>query len=196
MDSELLKYVELGKVNISQDVLHKFDCKHPDFNDFLVNDARKFASEGRGVTYILIDKREEKTDITAIFAFCTIKATALYYSDNNIGTMFSVSCAEIKYFAIHKNFQKITAGDLGIEKYYSTIFFETLLTDLYELSTKIIGFEGIFLRANANGEQLYRRKNFVDATQYIIPYEEDDELGKCTPMFLSISDNIYNIFGF
>lgn len=33
-------------------------------------------------------------------------------------------------------------------------------------------------------------------TEFIIPYEEDDELGKCTPMYLSINDNIYSIFGF
>lgn len=34
-----LMYLELAEANISQDVLCKFDCKHPDFNDFLVNDA-------------------------------------------------------------------------------------------------------------------------------------------------------------
>ncbi|MEG1847628.1 MAG: hypothetical protein RRX92_01695 [Lachnospiraceae bacterium] len=190
-----LEYVELAKATISQDVLYKFDCKHPDFNDFLINDAIKFASDSHGVTYILIDAREREKEISAIFAFCTIKASALYSSNGNAQTMFSLSCAEIKYFAIHRSYQKTKFGKLGIEKYFSTIFFELLLMDLYELSTKTIGFEGIFLRANENGEKLYRRKNFVDATQYIIPYEEDDELGKCTPMFLSISDNIYNIFG-
>ena len=63
------------------------------------------------------------------------------------------------------------------------------------MSTAVIGFTGIFLRANENGEKLYRRKKFVDATEFMIPYEEDDELGKCTPMYLSISDNIYSIFG-
>lgn len=73
-----LMYLELAKANISQDVLCKFDCKHPDFNDFLVNDAIQFASDGHGVTYILIDSREEKESISAIFAFCTIKASALY----------------------------------------------------------------------------------------------------------------------
>ena len=63
------------------------------------------------------------------------------------------------------------------------------------MSTSVIGFTGIFLRANENGEKLYRRKKFIDAKEYIIPYEEDDELGKCTPMYLSINDNLYSIFG-
>jgi hypothetical protein len=35
----------------------------------------------------------------------------------------------------------------------------------------------------------------VDATEFIVPYEEDDELGKCIPMYLSIKDNMYSIFG-
>lgn len=189
-----MKYVELAKAKVSQDVLQKFDCGHPDFNDFLVNEAIEHSSSGNGVTYILIDELEEKANITAIFAFCTIKATALYYPKINSYNLFSVSCAEIKYFAIAKQFQKAKTGKLGIEKYYSTIFFELLLMDLYELSTKVLGFTIIFLRSNKNGEKLYRRKNFIDVTEFIIPYEEDDELGKCIPMYLAISDNIYNIF--
>lgn len=124
-----------------------------------------------------------------------MKATALYYSKEYSDRIFSLSCAEIKYFAIAKSFQRTKTGKLGVEKYYSTAFFEMLLMDLYELSTQTIGFTGIFLRANKNGEKIYRRKNFIDATDFIIPYEEDDELGKCIPMYLSINENIYNIFG-
>ncbi len=190
-----MKYVELTKAKISQDVLEQFDCGHPDFNDFLLEDAIQFTNSGNGVTYVLIDEKEEQTGITTIFAFCTLKATALYYCEEDTGRMFSVSCAEIKYFAIAKAFQKVQAGSFGTGKYYSTLFFEILLADLYEMSTSIIGFAGIFLRANENGEKLYRRKKFIDATEFVIPYEEDDELGKCTPMYLSISDNIYSIFG-
>ena len=190
-----MKYVELAKAKVSQHVLDKFDCGHPDFNDFLAGEAIACANSGNGVTYILIDEAEETTGITVVFAFCTLKATALYYSKDDSDSLFSVSCAEIKYFAIAKAFQKSQAGKLGVGKYYSTLFFEILLADLYEMSTAVIGFTGIFLRANENGEKLYRRKKFVDATEFMIPYEEDDELGKCTPMYLSISDNIYSIFG-
>lgn len=190
-----MKYIELTKANVSQDVLDKFDCGHPDFNDFLATDAKECAESGNGVTYILIDEAEENVEITTIFAFATLKSTALYYLKEDSDRMFSVSCAEIKYFAIAKAFQKIQTGKLGVGKYYSTAFFEMLLMDLYEMSVKTIGFTGIFLRANENGEKLYRRKKFVDATEFIIPYEEDDELGKCTPMYLSIYEDIYNIFG-
>lgn len=190
-----MKYVELTKANVSQDVLEKFDCGHPDFNDFLKHDAVECAANGNGVTYILIDSKEENLGITSVFAFCTIKATALYYLKKNSENMYSTSCAEIKYFAIAKAFQKSTVGKLGIEKYFSTIFFEIFLIYLYELSVTKIGFNGVFLRANENGEKLYRRKQFIDASKYVVPYEEDDELGKCIPMYFPIADNIYTIFG-
>lgn len=190
-----MKYVELANAKISQDVLDKFDCGHPDFNDFLRTEAIECANGGNGVTYVLIDENEEESGITTVFAFATLKATALYYLKEDSDCMFSTSCAEIKYFAIAKAFQKAQTGGLGIEKYYSTIFFEILLIDMYELSIKMIGFTGIFLRANLNGEKLYRRKKFINATNFIIPYEEDDKLGKCTPMYLAINDNIYSIFG-
>ena len=44
-----MKYVELTKANVSQDVLEKFDCGHPDFNDFLKHDAVECAANGNGV---------------------------------------------------------------------------------------------------------------------------------------------------
>lgn len=191
------QYVELCKAEISQDVLQKFDCGHPDFNDFLANDAVECANEGDGVTYVLVDKDEyEEKKISAIFAFATIQSTALqYYETVNNEKLYSISGVEIKYFAIAKKFHKQVAYLLDDSKYYSTIFFEWLLADLYEMSTKVIGFQAIFLRANETGEKLYRRKKFVDAMGYIIPYEEDDPLGKCVPMCLMIKDNIYSIFG-
>ena len=191
------RYVELSNAYVSQDVLQKFDCNHPDFNDFLVNDAVECSSNGDGVTYVLVDKDEyDNKKISTIFAFATIQSTSLqYYDIDNADKIYSISGVEIKYFAIARRFHKQIAYLLDPDKYYSTIFFEWLLADLYEMSTKMIGFQAIFLRANEKEEKLYRRKKFVDATKYIIPYEEDDPLGKCIPMCLIIQDNIYSIFG-
>lgn len=189
-------YVELTQANASQDVLHSFDCKHPDFNDFLYEDAIDFSADGNGVTYILVDKNEyQKNNISTIFAFATIQAMSLHYTEKKSGMLCSIPCVEIKYFAINRMLQKQIAYTIDSNKYYSTIFFELLLQELYELSTKRIGFKAIFLRANENGEKLYRRKKFVDATNYIVPYTEDDPAGKCIPMILNISSNIYEIFG-
>lgn len=191
------QYVELSNAYVSQEVLQKFNCGHPDFNDFLVNDAIECSGNGDGVTYVLVDKEEhDNRKISAIFAFATIQSTSLQYYDNeNDDKIYSISGVEIRYFAIAKKFHRQIAYLIDSSKYYSTIFFEWLLADLYEMSTKIIGFQAIFLRANEKGEKLYRRKKFVDATKYIIPYEANDPLGKCIPMCLMIKDNVYSIFG-
>lgn len=191
------QYVELINAHISQDVLKNFNCGHPDFNDFLVNDAEECSENGEGVTYVLVDKQEyDENEISTIFAFATLQSTALHYYDiSNNEKIYSIAGVEIKYFAIAKAFQKQIAYLIDRDKYYSTIFFELLLTDIYEMSIKVVGFRMIFLRANENGEKLYRRKKFVNATKYVIPYDEDDVLGKCIPMCLMIQDNIYNIFG-
>ena len=192
-----IEYVELSGADVSQDVLQKFNCNHPDFNDFLANDAIQCASNGEGVTYILVDKEEyESKTISTIYAFATILSTSLqYHKMDNDEKLYSISGVEIKYFAIASIFHKQIAYTIDPDKYYSTIFFEWLLIELYNMSTSVIGFQAIFLRANENGEKLYRRKHFVDATDYIIPYEEDDAMGKCIPMCLMIQDDIYNIFG-
>lgn len=192
------KYIELSHANVSQDVLQKFNCGHPDFNDFLIQDAKDSSANGTGVTYILVDEEEYKVNkISTIFAFATIQSTALHYYDlKDSDKIYSIAGVEIKYFAISKKFHRQIAYLIDESKYYSTIFFEWLLADLYEMSTKMIGFQAIFLRANEKGEKLYRRKKFVDASSYVIPYAEDDPLGKCIPMCLMIQENIYSIFGY
>lgn len=190
------KYVKLEESIINQDVLNSFDCGHPDFNNFLQEDAITESSEGNGVTYILVDKKEyEIQKISIIFAFTTICATSLPYYEGNSDILHSISCVEIKYFAIGKRFHHQTAFLIDADKYYSTIFFEYLLQDLYQMSTSILGFQMIFLRANENGMKLYKRKKFTDATRYLIPFDPDDKYGKCTPMCLQMNDDLYNIFG-
>lgn len=146
----------------------------------------------------MIDESEEKS-IAHIFAFATINATSLPYYKINDEHLYSIFCVEIKYFAITKKLQHVVAYLIDPEKYYSTIFFEILLQDLYEMSAKIaakiIGFQMIFLRANEKGIKLYKRKRFIDTSEYLISFDIDDKMGKCTPMCLQISDNLYGIFG-
>lgn len=152
-----LIYVELSQAKVNSDVLHSFDCKHIDFNEFLYADAIQFSADGSGITYILVDKNKYNNSISIIFVFTTIQATSLHYrNEGNEDVLYSISCVEIKYFAINRRLQKQIAYDIDDRKYYITIFFELLLQDLYEISTTKISFQAIFLRANENGgKQLY-----------------------------------------
>lgn len=104
-------YVELSQANVSQNVLRSFDCKHSDFNDFLHNDALNFSADGNGVTYILVDEKEyQENNISVIFAFATIQTASLHYHENKTPKLCSISCAEIKYFAITRKLQNIDAS--------------------------------------------------------------------------------------
>lgn len=190
------KYIELKNETVSQEVLQKFDCGHPDFNNFIKKEAVECKNNGEGVTYILVLEEEyEQNNITSVFAFATLQATALLYHDAvDEEKIMRISGVEIKYFAISRGFQKQYAYLLDGSKYYSTCFLEILLMDLYSMSIEILGFQTIFLRANQNGERLYRRKNFIDASKYIRTQEEDDPMGKCIPMLLMIQENLHNIF--
>lgn len=115
------KYIELSNACVSQDVLQKFNCGHPDFNDFLVEDAIKCCSNGDGVTYILVDKEEyDSKNISTIFAFATIQTTALqYYDIANSDIIYSIAGVEIKYFAIAKKFHRQIAYLIDDSKYYT-----------------------------------------------------------------------------
>lgn len=189
-----LQFVELSKSNVTQDVLHKFNCGHKDFEDFLCHDARTNAENGDGVTYILVSREECLSGtISYIFAFATIQTMAMYFTQTD--KVYSTPAVEIKYFAIAKRYQKATACIQNSYKAYSMIFFEKLLIDLYVMSMSTIGFRAIFLRANKNGEKLYRRKFFVDADNYMIPYSDDDPLEQCVPLVLFVQENLYSVFG-
>lgn len=186
--------VELSEAKIKEDVLKRFDCGHYDLNEYLVNDALQYSGNGCGVTYVLVNQKEYETkSINSVIAYMTIQTMALNYVKD--GVTYGLPVAEIKYFAISKSVQKEVAYLIDSNKYYSTVLFEKFLLELYVLSIRTIGFQAIFLRANENGEKLYRRKFFVDADDFIIPYSEDDPLGQCKPLVLFIQDNLYSVFG-
>lgn len=83
MMRDSFEYVKLDSKYVSRDVLQTFDCGHPDFNEFLVDDAINFSDDGKGVTYILVDSNEsENKKITSIFAFATIQTASLQFVDD------------------------------------------------------------------------------------------------------------------
>lgn len=202
------EYYKLDNEHISQEVISKFACNHPDFDEYLHNHATVAADNGEGVTYVLVDEQEYKNkSVTKVLAFATIQSTSLHYylngsSEKSIANtpeidsrLYNLPCIEIMYFAIDKAFQNTVAATIDRDKHYSTIFFEWLLQDLYEMSCKIVGFQAIFLRANEKGYGLYSRKKFTDCSNYIIPYEDSDAGSRCTPMLLLIAQHIEDIFG-
>ena len=113
--------------------------------------------------------------------------------DNN-GQNEYLSCAEIRLFAIAKQLRK--HHDPSIM--WSDIIFKTLLQNLYQMSTSVIGFKAIFLNANHDGYQLYINNGFNVIDEYIAPDSDPKiDTGDCAPLLLMITsemvDNIFSI---
>lgn len=177
--------------SVDEAVIKNFDCGNHAFNEFLFEKAKKWNASGESVTYVFADADEIKScSVKRIYGFAAINTIGLLF-DNN-GKNEYLSCAEIRLFAIAKELRK--HHDQTI--IWSDIIFKTLLQNLYQLSTSIIGFKAIFLNANHEGYNLYRDNGFDLINEYIIPEEDSAVLiDDCTPLLLMInSDMIDHIF--
>ena len=171
-------------------VIKNFDCGNHAFNDFIHNKAKLWSSSGESVTYVFIDEDEKGKEISRIYGFASINTMGLLY-DNN-GNNEYLPCAEIRLFAIAQQLRK--HHDSSIE--WSDTIFKTLLQNLYEMSTKVIGFKAIFLNANHDGYDLYIKNGFDEITDFIKPEtDEKIDIEDCTPLLLIINDEmLYSIF--
>lgn len=192
-NGQKLEFVELNASELADSVLEKFDCGNEDITEYLKKYAKEESITGKGVTYILID--QEKKDI---YAYATIKTHSLYYLDSSEryhlingkeeSLLVAIPAVEIKMFAISRKLRGQVAYLLDPEgnNNYSNIFFKLLLEKLYYMSMDTIGFQMIFLRANTEGEALYRKSRFVDCEKYLETYDEKAE--GCKPLAITLSD--------
>lgn len=183
MDSQELNFIELNQSGVTDEVIHQFDCGNADMTDYLHEQAKKDSIEGKGVTYVLVSEDRER-----IYAYATIKAYSLYYYDDadkyhaktgndDEQVLLAVPAVEIKMFAISKKLKGQVAYLLDpIKKqHYSSIFFKWFLEYLYYMSMDTIGFQMVFLRANDEGERLYRNNGFIECDEYLSTYDAKAE---------------------
>lgn len=198
MDCAGFKYIELGQSKVTDEVIKQFDCGNVDITEYLHHQAKKDTASGNGVTYVLVAEDRKR-----IYAYATIKTYSLYYYDdadkyhtkpmNDEGKiLLSIPCVEIKMFAISKKLKHQAAYMLDPEKlqHYSSIFFKWFLEDLYYMSMCTIGFQMIFLRANDEGEMLYRNNKFVDCGEYLSTYDAKAEGCKSLAITLTEIENV------
>lgn len=194
MDAKDLKFIELSKSEITDEVIRQFDCGNLDMTEYLHDQAEKDAIEGKGVTYVLTTSDKER-----IYAYATIKAHSLYYYDDakkfhtkapdNTGKiLLAIPSVEIKMFAISKKLKGQAAYTLdpNNHQHYSSIFFKWFLEELYYMSMNTIGFQMIFLRANDEGERLYRNNKFVECDKFLSTYDAKAE--GCTSLAITLKE--------
>lgn len=183
MDNQELAFVELGKSEVTEEVIHQFDCGNRDMTEYLHSQTQKDMIEGKGVTYVLVAEDRKR-----IYAYATIKAYSLYYYDDaekyytkimdeNGQVLLAIPAVEIKMFAISKKLKGQVAYLLDPVKkqHYSSIFFKWFLEKLYYMSMDTIGFQMVFLRANDEGERLYRNNKFIECDEYLSTYDAKAE---------------------
>lgn len=188
-----MEYIELDESGITEEVLREFDCGNPDITEYLHYNAKQDSSEGKCVTYVLVD-----SDRKRVYAYATIAAHGLYYYDEaekyhtismtgDGKVLLSVPCVEIKMFAISRKLKGQVAYIMDSERkrHYSTLFFNMFLEKLYYMSMKIIGFQLVFLRANNEGERLYRKSGFVKTDEFLGSYDAKAE--GCVSLMMPLS---------
>ena len=197
------EWINIDKID--DNLLKEFDCGNETFNEFLSEKAKKWQTAGEATTYVFIDEAEkqkyEKSNdikcISRIYGYASINTTGLLYNDSNESgdskeSVKYLSCAEIRMFATDKRLHRHHNPSVK----YSDMIFTTLLQNLYEMSTKVIGFQAIYLNANSMGYKLYKDHGFDEITEFLPSTEENKiNIEGCIPLLLVINDDaIYNMF--
>lgn len=177
---------------VPQSVINAFDSGNEVFNDFLKETALRWQNNGEAVTYLIVTENERKANCyTRIYGYVSINSMGLLYDTQGENRKY-LPCVEIRMFAIAKQLRK--RHDPMIK--YSDMIFKLILQNLYELSTKVIGFRAIFLNANKDGFRLYKDNHFEILSDFVSPTDEEKiDISDTTPMLLFINDTmLYNIF--
>jgi hypothetical protein len=193
MDNQELNFIELDQSEVTDEVIQQFDCGNDDMTEYLHKYAKNDSIEGKGVTYVLVAEDRKR-----IYAYATIKAYSLYYYDdaekyhteemNDEGKLLlAIPAVEIKMFAISRKLKGQVAYllDPVNKQHYSSIFFKWFLEHLYYMSMNTIGFQMVFLRANDEGERLYRKNKFIECDEYLSTY--DAKADRCTSLAITLS---------
>lgn len=183
---------------VNDSLLRTFDCGNPSISEYLWDVSVSDSNSGKCVTYLLLkDEEVENNDIKIIYAYATINTHSLTYYDNPQKyhldlkeypeILSSWSCAEIKMFGINKRLKHVVAADIGDGTHtYATIFLKMFLEQLYYIAFQTIGFQVVYLRANTEGEHLYRKLGFIDCDEFLKTFDEKAE--GCKEMYLPLSN--------
>lgn len=189
-------YIEL-LVDSNRDLLSDFnagstpeDCA---FTSFLQKDAESFCNNYEGVTYLILNRVENETDIVGYY---TISTKSLLLEDviEEDGVedvaILEIPALEIKMFAINEKYQDVFFKFEGIEKPISAWVFDEILRRLDEFALSEVAYKAVFLRSVEKAESFYTRNGFSFFTKTMLDtFSVDADL---KPMFHMLTDIHYN----
>lgn len=173
------------------DLLENFTCGHDELDRYVKEDAFKDNSIGKGVTYLVVDKRNAK-----LVAYYTLSSTSLlFFDDKDISNKKSIDevvirgipSIEIKMFAVRKSFQDVFYKDEENQQILvSDVILGAVIGDIYNIVTSTLGARMIVLNSVPDAVKFYERNCFLPLGEYISLYDEYSK--DCVPMYMMLFD--------
>ena len=150
---------------------------YENFNEFIVDEALEYKSNGDGVTYVVWNiiynelGKEIKRDVVAYY---TLAATAIPYEDRircdeeeakETGEEFNIeicgiSAIEIKMFAVDVKYQDTFFEYDGEDLPVSAWIMRNIINFSYSLLDGVLGFKSLFLHSLPEAENFYIANGF------------------------------------
>jgi len=184
--------LQLETILLSENSSHwlsNFRCGHPEMERYIMESALEDNNTGKGVTYLVIDLKENK-----LVAYYTLATTVLlYFEEQNILNkdnldeirVRGIPSIEIKMFAVSTTYQNYICNDSeGKSIVLSDFILGSLIGDLYNVALRTVGFEAILLHSTPEAVPFYERNSFIHLDKYHSLYDEYVE--GCKPMYLEL----------
>lgn len=178
-----------------ESLTNSFDSGVFAFNTFISDDALPHKNSGDGVTYLVLDNKSNNE--SNLVAYYTISASTIHFVDNydyeddaipteQKRTRYSpISSFMINMFAVNKNYQDCIYNDDLI----SNLILMNIISELYNMSTSLIGAKMIVLCSVKEAEHFYLKNNFnkLDSNFTLLDKYIDDTI----PMYLPLHNINY-----
>ncbi|MBN1074632.1 hypothetical protein DVV91_09795 [Clostridium botulinum] len=192
---------EIGYFNPTVKVLTKtdrflinmFDSGEFPFNNFLNSEALKDMKNGDGVTYLIVNEKQKgKQDLVAYYTISTGAINIvdrLDFDDNEMPEKekkehyLPISAFMIKMFAVNEKYQDCYFDN----KLISSLILKNIISELYDMSTSIIGAKRIILCSVPEAVNFYEKNEFEVLTNKYTILDKADALDN-TPMYLTLHD--------
>ena len=186
-----------------QDLLYKFNAGdgYENFNDFISEEAYKYAKDGDGVTYVVFNNiYDEDGNLSDrdVVAYYTLSATSIPYEDRirydeeeekKYGKKYDIqicgiSAVEIKMFAVDVKYQDLFYVYEDEELPVSAWIIKNIIDSTENLLQYTLGFKALFLHSVPKAENFYEENGFHPVEINMQPLHSIDSDFKA--MYLSL----------
>jgi hypothetical protein len=166
---------KLNKSNILLSPKFNAGDKCYQFNSFLSGEALSWLENGNGVTYLVFDNIDKHKKLIAYY---TLAVTSIPFIDrikdgesDYDEQLWGIPSVEIKMFAVSKEYQDLFFEDKPIAAW----ILQSIISDIDNISSNIVGIKAIFLHSTEDGESFYEMNEFHDLEINMSPLHSADD---------------------